>query len=87
MEYFSREVLDSWNGGLGMKQSPLLSRVCHGFQTAGGIVGFLCVFLCYISEFWYCTSAQWEEGKHGTDVIYITFPDFYTKRTLNVGMM
>lgn len=49
MEYFSREVLDSWNGGLGMRQSPSLSCVCHGFQTARGIVGFfMCVFMLHI---------------------------------------
>lgn len=52
MEYFSRAVLDSWNGGLGMKQSPLLSCFCHSFQTARGIMGeffYVCFYFTYLN--------------------------------------
>lgn len=46
MEYFNRKA---WNGGVEMKQSPLLSCRCHGFKLPEGFVGQYFSFFVRVS--------------------------------------
>lgn len=72
-----------------MKQSLLLSCVCHGFQTARWIVGeffYVCFYVTYLN---FDTVHVHNEKKGNMEPILfiLHFLTFIQKRTLNVGMM
>lgn len=46
MEYFNRKAWNGGNGGVEMKQSPLLSCRCHGFKQPEGLWVNIFLFLC-----------------------------------------